>query len=80
MDNYVHLCFRSTGKPDNRHFRDYPNRTCCGHAKIDANDPKATFGFQLASKTCCNRAVDVREGNPARRAALTRQIVSVREK
>jgi hypothetical protein len=28
-------------RPDNLHFRDYPlNRTCCGHAKIDANDPK----------------------------------------
>jgi hypothetical protein len=28
-----------SAKPDNRHFRDYPpNRTWCGHAKIDAND------------------------------------------
>jgi hypothetical protein len=31
-------------EPGNRHFRDYPpNRTCLGHAKIDANDPKGSF-------------------------------------
>src|SRR5437667_8475158 len=33
----------STGKTGQPHFRDYPlNRTCRGHAKIDANDPTAT--------------------------------------
>jgi hypothetical protein len=48
---------------------------------INDIDPKATFGSQLESKTCCNRAVGVRDGNPLRDLRpLARQIVSVREK
>src|SRR5580692_2638159 len=40
---------RMPSKPDNRHFRDCPNRTCRGRAKIDANDPDADIAQRWSS-------------------------------
>jgi hypothetical protein len=31
-----------------------PNRTCCGHAKIDENDPNRTWRLMRAEHNNCN--------------------------
>jgi hypothetical protein len=43
LESRPHRCL-STGKTEQPAFpRLSPNRTCCGHAKIDAFDPNRTF-------------------------------------